>query len=72
VRLDAGKRAALLGHAAEAGRRLLDGVYHTTLADPEEAKCEWCEFRRACRWRADRAAALRASDADLQRPLEVS
>ena len=68
VDLDAETRASLLRHAAEGARRMLEGVYHPTLAEPEEAKCQWCDYRRICRWRADRAAELLASDADLQRP----
>ena len=72
LELDEVGRRELLDHAADGARRLLDGVFHTTLADPEDAKCEWCEFRRICRWRPDRAVALREGDADLQRPRVAS
>jgi len=72
VRLDPINRGALLDHAAQGARRLLDGVFHPTLATRDEARCDQCDFRRICRWSADRAAELAEGEADVQRPLEIA
>jgi RecB family exonuclease len=72
VPLDSEGRRVLLDHAAEGARRLLSGVFHATLAEPDEVGCEFCDYRRICRRHPDRARALLGTEADLQRPVEVS
>lgn len=59
-------RRRLMDHAAEGVRRLMDGRFHPTLADPAEAGCAYCEYRRVCRLDLARAPGI---EGDWQRPL---
>ncbi|MFZ5482096.1 MAG: PD-(D/E)XK nuclease family protein [Myxococcota bacterium] len=70
VALDDDARARLNAHLAAAGERLRAGVHHTTLADPSDAGCDWCDFRRACRLDPARNAEIAsAGDTRWQAPL---
>ena len=66
--LDPADRDARMGHAREAARRLTEGRFHTTLADPKHVRCDRCDFRHVCRLDPTRAMALAAGDHDLQAP----
>jgi ATP-dependent helicase/nuclease subunit B len=65
--LEAADRGRLLDHAARAVTRLGQGRFHTTLAEPDEAGCSYCEFRHVCRTDPGRAAHVIGDD--LVRPI---
>lgn len=68
--LDPADRDALLAYVAQGVVRLRAGVFHPTLAEPEEAGCSSCPVARICRRDGVRAALMRhGDDARAQRPL---
>ncbi len=68
IRLTPRQFQRYVDHAGEAARRLTEGRFHTTLAEPAEVHCSHCDFARICRYDATRTL---AADADVQRPIEV-
>jgi RecB family exonuclease len=65
--LDRAGRRRLMDHAADGVRRMIEGRFHPTLAEPEDAGCEHCDYRRICRLDVARG---RRVQGDWQRPLE--
>jgi RecB family exonuclease len=55
VGVDAGFEAELMDHIAHAVDGLSAGQHHTTLADPADVGCEYCDFRTLCRYTPARA-----------------
>lgn len=57
-------------HLADAGARMAAGRFHTTLAGPKQARCDLCDYARACRVDHARNAAIRElEDPRWQAPL---
>ena len=62
---------ALRDYTERAAERLQAGVAHTTMATQNLAGCEYCEYRRICRFESHRNATIAESEVDLQRPLNL-
>ncbi|MFT7521836.1 MAG: RecB family exonuclease [Kiritimatiellia bacterium] len=69
IEMDHQARQELLDHASDAAALMVRGTFHTTLAEPAEAGCRYCDYRRICRWTSGRASELLRSDAILHRPI---